>query len=244
MPSPPNLYKFHVANLREIEKAVKDVSLLARATIRNGSSSTNLRSLIKLYALVLGCWAESRLKKLLHERGGFDVQERNEILSAHTKLDEWKALVDVAFRKHHNMGNSDINKISIGVAHFARYQVLYEILNQDLAIVIEIRNKLAHGQWYYPLNEDGTNVNEEHWQKINKENLLSLQFKYALLKYFAAMMHDLVVSPPTFERDFDSHFRNLEQQRLNLERRDYSKYENALISSRIRHRERMTTKSR
>jgi len=74
------------------------------------------------------------------------------------------------------------------------------------------------------------------FQLINKENLLSLQFKLAMVGHIADAAHDLVVSPATFERDFDSHFKHLFQVQTNLSRRSYSKYEQSLVSSRARGR--------
>ena len=238
MRDPRELYRFHVENLREIEITLKNISLLARAQIAKGDPSKHLRSLLRLYALVLGCWAETRLRKLLYEQGGFDDAARGTLLTLPSKLDQWKASVDLAFRQHHHIGHRRIDRVSLGVGHFARNQVLHEVLDRDLAIVIQIRNKLAHGQWVYPLNDDGTSVNSDYYRRIKKENLLSLQFKYALLKYLAELINDLVVSPATFRRDFDMHFRNLEQERHNLNKRSYSKYEENLIRRRTRYRER------
>ncbi len=234
---PSKIYRFHVKNLREIQAALKNIAQSARSAIAAGDPRKNLRSLLRLYALVLGTWAETRHRKLLHEKSGFSVEERKRIMKGKTQLEEWKLLVDAAFRKHHDIPpKTKMTKTKLGVAHHARLQTLQEVLDQELEIVIEIRNKLAHGQWVYPLNSDGTKVNSEEYQKINCENLLSLQFKYALLQHLADMAHDLVVSPATFERDFDSHFRKLEQERQNLKNRKYSKYKENLVASRRRHR--------
>ena len=105
-----------------------------------------------------------------------------------------------------------------------------------MRIIIEIRNKLAHGQWIYPFNDKGTDVEQGKYVLINKENLLSLEFKFAMLGHLANAVHDLVVSPKTFERDFDSHFRKLFQAQTNLRTRDYAKYAQALVDSRQRAR--------
>ena len=230
------LYRFHVENLRVVETGLKSISLLARTEIAKGNTSKVLRSLINMYALVLGCWAETRLKKLLYENAGFDGSGRATIIGRSSKIEQWKALVDCAFRKHFDLGNTSIDRISVGVAPFARYEILHEVLDQDLKIIIQIRNKLAHGQWFYPLNAAGTNVDQDQCGKIRNENLLSLQFKFALLKSLTDMINDLVVSPDTFERDFDHHYRNLEQQRSNLRNRKYSKYEKSLVARRDRYR--------
>ncbi|HIB9634549.1 TPA: hypothetical protein ACWZTX_003558, partial [Escherichia coli] len=81
-----------------------------------------------------------------------------------------------------------------------------DVLSNELRILIEIRNKLAHGQWIYPFNNEGNTVDPDKYKLINKENLQSLQFKYSLAQHLVDAVHDLVVSPTTFERDFESHF--------------------------------------
>jgi len=235
MKNPSKLYGYHVKNLRELETAINNVSRLARSAIASNDPSKSLQSLVRLYALLIGCWAETRLKKLLYERSAFSQNERKDILLDKPQIEQWKRLVDKAIRKHHCVAeNTKITKISIGVASFARYEILHEVLDKELAIVIQIRNKLAHGQWIYPLNIGETGVNADFYQKINNENFLTLQFKFALVKHLAELIHDLVVSPKTFQRDFDPHYRKLEQARINLQRRKYEKYKNNLIASRQR----------
>ena len=95
------------------------------------------------------------------------------------------------------------------------------MLVSDLSSIIELRNKLAHGQWVYPLNHDGDDVAQEQMDALRVENLLFLQFKKKLLESLSAIIHDLVVSKPTFERDFDNHFRMIVETRRNLQNRDY-----------------------
>ena len=233
------MYRFHVTNLREIQSALRNISLLTRRAIADGGHSPHLRSLVRLYALVLGCWAETRLRKLLYERGAFSGEERETILRTRPQLEQWKLLIEFAFRKHYKIPKDRLSDISLGVANFARFRILREILDEELAIIIQVRNKLAHGQWIYPLNDNESSVNSEYFDKLRKENLLSLQFKFALLKHLADSTHDLVASREAFERDFDSHFRKLHQARMNLERREYSRYVDSLVARRMRHKRRV-----
>jgi hypothetical protein len=230
--NPSKIYKQHVANLRELEAALGNVARLARAAIAQADPQRALRSLLRLFAFLLGAWAECRLKKLLHEEHGFNDAERTIILAKGTQLEQWQECVDLAFRKHFNLPKAELSARTLGVAPSARRESLRQVLSADLRIIIEIRNKLAHGQWIYPFNSEGTAVEQDKYKLINKENLLSLEFKYAMLGHLADAMHDLVVSPTTFERDFDGHFKKLFQVQTNLQRRDYAKYEQALVNSR------------
>ena len=212
------------------------VSRNTRAAISRNDPHDNVQSLVKLYALVLGAWAETRLNKLLYEQSRLSEAERNDILSINNKLERWQQLVQLAFRKYYNLPNADLNESNLGVASAARYNALQDVLSKELRVVIQVRNKLAHGQWHYPLTNDGTVVNTEYYRKINEENISSLQFKLSLLKHLAQIIHDLVVSPPTFERDFECHYRKLVQVRHRLRNQKYSDYEARLIASRNRYK--------
>lgn len=232
--APSKLYMHHVENLRELERALVQTARLAKAEIAGRDPQQSLRTLLRLYSFLLGAWAESRLRKLLHEQYGFNEAERNHILAADSQLAQWECTVDSAFRKHHGISKAELNSRVLGVSHSARRDALRSALSGELRIIIEIRNKLAHGQWVYPFNNAGTAVEAEKYALINKENLQSLQFKYSLLGHLADAVHDLVVSPATFERDFDGHFKQLEQVRVNLSVKSYAKYEAALVSNRQR----------
>jgi hypothetical protein len=235
--NPSKLYKHHVANLRELDIALSNVARLARSAIASGDPQRSLRTLLRMYSLLVGAWAECRLRKLLHEELGFNDAERSHVQSQSTQLEQWQETINLAFRKHYNIRKAPLNEHVLGVAGAARLGALQKVLTNELRIVIELRNKLAHGQWIYPLNNEGTAVEPEKYQLINKENLQSLQYKLALSGHLADAVHDLVVSPRAFERDFETHFRKLYQVQTNLRAKSYAKYEAALIASRRRSRE-------
>jgi len=230
--SPSKIYSQHVANLRELELAISHAGRLARSEIASKDPQQSLRSLLRLYSFLIGAWAETRLKKLLHEEVGFNDAERLLIAAKSSQLEQWQETIDLAFRKHHKITKANLDKRTLGVAHAARRTALHDVLSNELKIIVEIRNKLAHGQWVYPFNNEGTSVESEKYKLINKENLQSLQFKFALLGHLATVVHDLVVSPLTFQRDFDNHFRKLFQVRTNLKTKKYENYANGLIKSR------------
>lgn len=222
----------HVENLRELERAIVQTARLAKAEIAGRDPQRSLRTLLRLYSFLLGAWAECRLRKLLHEQYGFNEAERARILAADTQLAQWERTVDSAFRKHHGIPRAALNSRVLGVSHAARRDALHSVLSGELNIIIEIRNKLAHGQWVYPFNNAGTAVESDKYALINKENLQSLQLKYSLLGHLADAVHDLVVSPAAFARDFDDHFKQLEQVRVNLSVKSYAKYEALLVCNR------------
>jgi hypothetical protein len=99
-----------------------------------------------------------------------------------------------------------------------------DMLEKDLRSIIEVRNKLAHGQWIYPLNSGNNDIAQKQMNTLKSENLLSLQYKKQLITHLADIIHDLIVSKPAFERDFNNHYKYIINTRRNLRTRDYEKY--------------------
>lgn len=227
------LYRFHVTNIHSIEIALNHSALSARAAISEENQPAT-KSFVSLYALLLGAWAENRLRKLLYESNGLLAAEREVITAQSTQIDQWLKVIEVAFRRHYDVPSAPLSNQNLPFTASARYEVLKQILEQDLRNVIEIRNKLAHGQWVYPLNSEGTDIEQGKYQQLNKENLPSLQYKKSLLTSLADIVHDLVVSLPTFERDFDQNYRKITSTRNNLNNRSYEKYAAQLVAKRKR----------
>ncbi len=225
------LYKFHVKNIHSIEIALNNSALAARKAISEKNSPA-VKSFVSLNSFLLGAWAENRLRKLLYEKSGLSDEERNIVISQSSQLEKWEKLIEVAFRKHYSVPNAELNAKNLPFSAATRYEALNEILNDNLRSVIEIRNKLAHGQWVYPLNSDGTDIEQGKYQALNQENLPSLQYKKSLITSLADIIHDLVVSLATFDRDFDKNYRKIINTQNNLHNRSYEDYVNKLIDKR------------
>ena len=87
---------------------------------------------------------------------------------------------------------------------------------------------MAHGQWLYTLTNDELDISVAQMHAVRHENSLTLKLKQNLLGHLADVINDLVVSPPTFDRDFDDRFRGIESARIELRRADYHAYERQL----------------
>ncbi len=227
MKPPKKLYQFHVANLREIDRAMNTIARALRAAISRRDAATE-SAFMRVYALLLGSWAECRLRKLLYEPISFDDSDRTKVRSQTTQMRQWEKTLEIAFRRQYGRRKGPLNEASIPHSAFTRYRTLTDLLSTDLVSIIELRNKLAHGQWVFPLNKDGDDVAQEQMDALRNENLLALQFKKALIESLSAAIHDVVVSKPTFERDFDAHFRTIVETRRNLRTRDYEAWAEGL----------------
>jgi len=225
MKTPEKLYEFHVANLHAIEIALDKVALTLREAIAKNDFKM-IASFMRLFALLLASWAECRLNKLLFEPKGFTESERSGITAKGIQIERWLAAIDTAFRKHYNIPNAVLSFATLPHSAWSRYESVVQLVNIDLRPIIELRNKLAHGQWAFPLNDDGNDVAQAQMDALRVENLLSLQFKKSLISSLSGIVNDLVVSRPAFERDFDQHYQLIVQTKRNLVKRSYTTYAN------------------
>jgi hypothetical protein len=226
------LYEFHVANIHSIEIALNNSALAARKAIAEQNTPA-IKSFVSLNALLLGAWSENRLRKLLQEKNGVTTVDRKKILSKQSQIDQWLMLIEVSFRKHYKIPYARLDN-NLPFSAKAQHAILVDIIHQDLRSIIEVRNKLAHGQWAFPLNNEGTDVEQEKCKLLIKENLPSLQYKRSLLISLSDIIHDLVVSPNTFVRNFDKNYKNIANTRGNINNRSYDNYKKQLIEKRRR----------
>ncbi len=218
-----DLYRFHVANVRSVRAALDQVARLARRAIAREDEAT-LIPLVRLYGLLLGTWAECRLRKVLYEDRGLNDSERVAVLGVDQQYERWTLALELSMRRHYGVPKAELVPPVVPHSAYSRYAALLNMLEKDLRPIIELRNRLAHGQWVYAFTTDEQSISAEQMRALNTENLFSLQTKLIMLEGLASIVHDLVISKTTFERDFDTHFRAVEQAKINLSTRPYSSY--------------------
>lgn len=214
-----NLYKAHVQNLRAVDTALQRILRELNAAISRNDAATSV-ALLKTAMLLLGAWAENRLRKMLFEPNAFTQVERQQIADAGSQLEIWKRALDRGFRRRYGIPAANL-ATALPITPRARYIALVSMIEADLRPIIEIRNKLAHGQWVRPLNSDNDDFSPSYTQQINGENAHSVKCKYRMLEYLAQLIHDLVAGNAAFERDFDSHYSKLEHAKQEITSRPY-----------------------
>ncbi len=220
--SQENLYKAHVKNLRAVEVSFDRIMRELNDSLARDDEKT-ADALTKTTMLLLGAWAENRLRKLACEPNGFSEDERNTVSTAASQIEAWKKAIELGFRKRYSIPRADLST-TLPITPRSHYQTLIAILDDDLRPIIEIRNKLAHGQWSRTLNNANDDFSTEMMARISAENALTVKFKKRLLNCLAQLIHDLVAGNAAFERDFDMHFANLEQAKRDIEKRSYSSW--------------------
>ena len=181
----------------------------------------------RLLSHLVNTWAEVRLLKLVNEKGAFSDSERVQILSIENLTNKWHKALSISLRKAYSLSPSNSN---FPTTAELRYEALERLIEEDLLESSQVRNRVAHGQWMYAFNEDCTNPNPELTLKIHSENIVKLQMRKKLLGGLSQLVHDLAISRPTFERDFDKNSKVVKEQQRNLHKRSYDKYVESMIA--------------
>lgn len=227
-PLPPAaLYKAHVQNLHSVRDGIAQVERELRAALARGDQSSS-DALLKILLLLIGGWAECRLRKLLFEPNGFDDAERGLISAERRQIDGWLKAVEIGFRRRYRLPRANLDVALPPIQKMLR-DTLRQTIKDDLGPIIEMRNTLAHGQWSRPLTNNGDRISNTVLAAIRKENALSARYKMTILEALAGSIHDLVSGGVAFERDFNKHFSGVEAARRDLRTRDYGKWRVAMV---------------
>jgi hypothetical protein len=225
-----NIYKYHTKNLRFLTQALETNAVSTRHAIAT-QDADKTKTLERMHHFLLGAWAEVRLCKLLNETNAFNSDEMIQIDACNSQLDKWNKAIKLSFRRHYDVSSANLTQNNLTPTVYFRYVVISGVVNNELKDVIEIRNRIAHGQWLFLLNSEANVIEQDKMAKISRENLQKLLFKKNMINYLANLIHDLVISPVTFERDFDKHYMGVLQCRQSIAKKSYVKYVNQLVSS-------------
>jgi hypothetical protein len=212
------LAKIHGKNRQRISRSITHINRSLNEAIRTNNHELefiNVRIIIFLYASYIEC----SLEYIVEFYGSqIDLQLKNKIQNSRTHIDKWKLILDEMFKKHYL--NSKIKSYSIanlGHAAYHRYQYLLSVINNDIASIIEIRNKIAHGQWAIALNNDGNdknqNITTKLWTLSKKDTMLVKTTTTNFLK----IMNELVASKKAFENIFEKYTNKIEKNRQEYE---------------------------
>jgi hypothetical protein len=227
MATAEQLYKFHSENLREVKRAARAVERPLKLAIRERDERAE-GAMTKLYALLVAARIECRLQKLLYEPHGFSESQRETILETDSQLDRWLYAVEVAFRFQYEV--QKVTEASVGFAAWSQYTAFKELIGTELKPIIELRNKLAHGQWVYTLNNAGTEVAADQMVELKALTFTNIRLKSALAEYICDAVHELVVARNARTRNFDQHYERVLGVRRNLAREDHEAWSRKLQS--------------
>lgn len=197
----------------------------------------------RLYSFLMCSWFEARLYKVLYEGSGegFAEDEIQIILGYNNKPlhQKWTDAYNFAICKKYGfvfqLNKNYKNDFSI--ADDSRsYKIVLDLLN-DIEKAIQVRNKLAHGQWHTPLTRNRKHIATDIENYLNTyDNIQKLNYQHKNYKVIAEIIHDIVVSKSTYKRDFEEKIRKLKTNQQDIEKRDFRKYCRPFVKHELRKR--------
>jgi|GEM_PF-1245402 len=230
-------YAAYVENLQSIEYSIKDTFNIAKNKISKKQQTTkHFNATIRLLILQLGIWSEARFFKLLNEYHPRSKQKLISVLELKLlalnkhKIEQWKTIIELAFRKHYQIYiGVELTANNLGDDKFSKYENLLNTVEKYLQSIIEVRNKLAHGLWIHQLKENGSIIQNQNLININNENIITLEKKYQILKYLTQIIHDLILSKATFERDFEKHYKEIQDRVKFIDKHSTQSYQKMIV---------------
>ncbi len=208
-------------NRRQIRLVIQHLNSLHGRALKKGTKFNEL-PLDNIYSkLILPLWVsilEIEFNILLCESPAFTrkfVDYTN--LGSLSEYDKWTVLTTYFFKEQYLKGNHkrELTEITIGDTNYHRYCTIIEVIDNDIKPFIELRNRIAHGQWAVAFNIGGSDTNQKITQKawtLSKRDLILLK---AFVENLPPLLKVLIVSKETFERDYDQLM-----NRINLAKKD------------------------
>ncbi len=192
-----DLYRVHVQNVRALNRARKQMTLLVNDAIRRNNSAL-IVTLTKSLVLLFSAWEEANFAKLIYTPRGFSENELTQIKQAYSQSLEqaWDKCIDLGLRKVRSnpKRSSYIPNVQKRLSQIVQEYVI------DPRI---IRNKIAHGQWEIALNRTNTAVNREITLSIQSLDVVIVLKWFRIFQYLSDIVEILIESPGrAFHRDY------------------------------------------
>jgi hypothetical protein len=221
-------YRRASENLREIRKGLRQAERGHKEAIRHGDEPA-IDFCRRIHLLMVGLVAEASLRKIIADPAGFNEKERG-LLLRESQAARWLRAVEFAFRHHYLIPlHLEINEGKVDPREVQRHGQIIEVLEGDLEPIITDRNKLAHAQWTWLLNFKETAISGPAPPTLNYR---AIEHRGKAIGAIADLVTDLVVSEPTFKRDFEGHFEEVARQRALFAGPDYQALVHQLRSRR------------
>lgn len=217
-------FRMHSENLAEVRKGLTQVERGHKQAIRQGQPAA-LSVYRRLHSLMIGILAEASLRKIVTDPNGFNDSERQFIWRNGSQIDRWLTAVEFAYRRHYSvLIHRPLDEQSLGVQDFGRYSVVKTLLTQDLAPVIEDRNKTAHGQWAWHLKSQKDNEFKSDPAAPEPANYTVLWSQSTLIQKISQLVYVLAVSERTFDRDYQRLVSEIYLAQAGLRGSDYGRF--------------------
>jgi hypothetical protein len=211
-------FRKHSDNLRAIKVGLTQAERTHKSAIRRADGpATDFAA--RMHQLMIGMLAEAQLRAIVSDPDGFNSKEQGLLGQERSQLDRWLRAVEFAIRRHYAVPlHLDISDANTAPGVQVQHQTINDVLKNDIAPITEDRNKLAHAQWKWFLNNKETDFKGPADPPLN---YLGSKRRGDLVIQIANLVHTLVVSEPTFQRDYAKIYGEITALRADINGSDY-----------------------
>jgi hypothetical protein len=227
---PEHDFRKHTENLRAVKAGVTQAERIHKDAIRRGDEAVT-EFAARVHQLMIGLLAEAELRQIVSDPGGFNDKERRLIRAEKSKELQWKRAVELAIRRHYSAPiHLEINDTNTATGVGAQYASIVDLLEKDLSVVIGDRNKLAHAQWKWRLNNK--EIDFLPGPAPSPLNYLASRRTGEIIILIGRLVYTLATSEPTFQRDYSAIYSEISALRVRITGNDYSVFAKNLRSRR------------
>lgn len=168
-------------NVSTLESTRKRINSLINDALRK-DDDVALKVYTNIYLLVYSAWTEASLVKLVHTPFGFTLVEKQKILKDQDVLNKWKKCVNTAFSKFQKPGSEIPNK----------KRKIHKLLDDYLKSQANIRNKVAHGQWVYPLFKNNLTHDADAKTLMSLIDVMQIDTWFEIFKEITEIVRGLI----------------------------------------------------
>lgn len=187
-------------NVAALEAARKKVNSQINDALRR-DDDFSVKVYTNLYLLIYSAWTEASLVRLVHTPCGFIEEEKKKIFKDQDALNRWKKCVNSAFRKFTKNGSEIPNK----------KKKIHKLLDDYLKSQANIRNKIAHGQWDYPLHKNNITYDNEAKILMTIVDVIQIDTWFEIFKEIIEIVRGLIDARPrnNHKAHYDHYFARL-----------------------------------
>lgn len=196
-------------NVKALESARKNLNQRINHSLRK-SDFNSLKVYTKLYALLYCAWAEANLVKIVHTPFGFSEDEKKHILQPRDIVEKWVRCINTSFAKFKQRTNaSEIPN---------KKRKINKLVKQYIETPRELRNKIAHGQWEFPLESNNIKPASEVKISLDTIDFIQIDIWFDVSKCLSNIVLGLVDARNTINNQgykahyhfYDKHLSNIE----------------------------------
>ncbi|MEH6992825.1 hypothetical protein V7075_08935 [Neobacillus drentensis] len=225
------LYKQQCQNVKLIESAYDSIEKKVKEAIKTEDKNEEV-VFTRLLSNITVIWMEASILKICYDNNYFTEEDILKIRESQSLEQRITSLINMAVCKRHNIPFTRKQlDTELKYTERARYKGLIQLIQEDFTESINIRNKIAHGQWKFAYSNGSNALDEIVTAKINSENIVGIQLKRNLFKNLMELIQHIAVDFDKYDSTFDVMYEKIEGYKHNKEGRNYKEYKNKLIES-------------